>query len=62
MVDWSQTDLEGAIANFSEIQTEINYQHAQDVLRQALQHLDLTQTEQQGLEGKLPSFHRCWIN
>ncbi|QCS50551.1 DUF697 domain-containing protein [Picosynechococcus sp. PCC 11901] len=53
MVDWSQTDLEGAIANFSEIQTEINYQHAQDVLRQALQHLDLTQTEQQGLEGEI---------
>ncbi|MEB3226213.1 MAG: GTP-binding protein [Synechococcus sp.] len=50
MVDWSTVDLEGAIANFSEIQTEINYQHAQEIIRHVLQHFDLTQVEQQGLE------------
>ncbi|BAW97103.1 GTP binding protein [[Synechococcus] sp. NIES-970] len=53
MADWSKADLEGAIANFSDIQTEINYQHAQEIVRHVLQHLDLTQTEQQGLEEEI---------
>lgn len=52
-MSWSVEDLEGAIADFSHIQTEINYHHAQETLRHLLQNLDLTDQEQRGLETEI---------
>lgn len=52
-MSWSSEDLDGAIADFTEIQTAINYHNAQETLQHLLQNLDLTSQEQQGLETEI---------
>ncbi|AFY38715.1 GTP-binding protein HSR1-related protein [[Leptolyngbya] sp. PCC 7376] len=48
--DWSSEEFDAAIADFTEIQTDINYHEAQETLKQLLQNLDLTEREQYGLQ------------
>ncbi len=50
---WNPDDLDQAILSFEEIQEEINYKQAQDALRGLVNHLDLTKSEQVGLETEL---------
>ncbi|MGB2925185.1 MAG: GTP-binding protein [Limnothrix sp.] len=52
-MSWSAEDLDGAIADFTEIQAAINYHNAQETLQHLLQNLDLTSQEQQGLETEI---------
>lgn len=51
--DWKAEDLQQAIISFEEIQAEINYKHAQDALHGIVHQLDLTPTEQHGLESEI---------
>ncbi|BAZ09239.1 small GTP-binding protein [Calothrix sp. NIES-4071] len=54
--DSSQTwdeEMDKAIFSFDEIQTELNYRQAQTALRNMVAKLDLTPTEQQGLESEI---------
>ncbi|WP_370051172.1 GTP-binding protein [Cyanothece sp. BG0011] len=46
-------DLDEALVNFDEIQEQLNYQQAQESLRNLVNHLDLTDQEQIGLEKEL---------
>ncbi|EAZ90015.1 GTP-binding protein [Crocosphaera chwakensis] len=46
-------DLDEALINFDEIQEQLNYQQAQESLRNLVNHLDLTAQEQTGLEREL---------
>ena len=50
---WNFPDLDEALVNFDEIQEQLNYQQAQDSLRNLVNHLDLTNREQIGLESEL---------
>ena len=50
---WSTEELDAAIADFTEIQTDINYHDAQETLKQLLQNLDLTEREQYGLQHEI---------
>jgi GTP-binding protein Era len=46
-------NLDQALLSFDEIQGELNYKHAQASLRHLIDHLDLTPTEQAGLESEI---------
>lgn len=46
-------ELDNAIFNFEDIQAELNYRQAQDVLRDLVQNLDLTPKERSGLEAEI---------
>ena len=52
---WNFPDLDEALVSFDEIQEQLNYQQAQDSLRNLVNHLDLTHREQIGLESELNS-------
>ncbi|GJD19379.1 small GTP-binding protein [Rivularia sp. IAM M-261] len=49
---WEE-EMDKAIFSFDEIQTELNYRQAQTALRNMVTKLDLTPTEQQGLESEI---------
>ncbi|MBW4599750.1 MAG: GTP-binding protein [Calothrix sp. FI2-JRJ7] len=49
---WEE-EMDKAIFSFDEIQTELNYRQAQAALRNMVTKLDLTPTEQQGLESEI---------
>ncbi|NJO44069.1 MAG: DUF697 domain-containing protein [Cyanobacteria bacterium RU_5_0] len=49
------TDLNEIILDFNDIQAELNYRQAQDVLRDLVQKLDLTLQERRGLETEINS-------
>jgi GTPase len=49
---WEE-EMDKAIFSFDEIQTELNYRQAQTALRNLVTKLDLTPTEQQGLESEI---------
>jgi GTPase len=49
---WEE-EMDKAIFSFDEIQTELNYRQAQTALRNMVKNLDLTPTEQQGLENEI---------
>jgi GTP-binding protein Era len=49
------TDLDQAIQSFGDIQAELNYRQAQDVLRELVKKLDLTPKEKEGLEAEIQS-------
>ncbi|PSB54862.1 GTP-binding protein, partial [filamentous cyanobacterium CCP1] len=49
------TDLDQAIQSFGDIQAELNYRQAQDVLRELVKKLDLTPKEREGLEAEIQS-------
>ncbi|MBF2062862.1 MAG: DUF697 domain-containing protein [Calothrix sp. C42_A2020_038] len=49
---WEE-EMDKAIFSFDEIQTELNYRQAQTALRNLVSKLDLTPTEQQGLESEI---------
>lgn len=51
--DWKTEDLEETIHRFEAIQEELNYQQAQQSLRELVQQIDLTAQEQQGLEAEI---------
>jgi small GTP-binding protein len=50
--------LNQIVAEFSEIQAELNYRQAQDVLRQLVERLNLTERERAGLEAELHSLEQ----
>ncbi len=50
---WNPDELEETILSFEAIQEEINYKQAQDSLRSLVNHLDLSVSEQTGLETQL---------
>ncbi len=50
---WNFQDLDEALVSFDEIQEQLNYQQAQDSLRNLVNHLDLAPQEQIGLESEL---------
>ena len=50
---WNPNDLDQLILSFEAIKEEINYKKAQDSLRELVNHLDLTTSEQVGLETEL---------
>lgn len=50
---WNPDELEETILSFEAIQEEINYKQAQDALQSLVNHLDLTLSEQTGLEREL---------
>ena len=50
--NWDK-ELEGAIFNFEEIQSELNYKQAQKALQNLVKNLDLTSQEKQGLESEI---------
>ncbi len=50
---WNDQDLDEALISFDEIQEQLNYQQAQDSLRNLVNHLDLAPQEQIGLESEL---------
>jgi GTP-binding protein Era len=50
---WSMDELDGAIADFTDIQADINYHDAQQTLKKLLQNFDLTDQEQRGLEQEI---------
>ncbi|WP_267384170.1 GTP-binding protein [Cyanobacterium sp. uoEpiScrs1] len=50
---WNSDDLDPGIINFDAIQEEINYKKAQNAMRGLVNHLDLTKSEQVGLETEL---------
>lgn len=52
-LDWTDTELDEAIRDFEAIQTELNYKQARDSLRHLVQNLDLTASEQVGLESAI---------
>ena len=53
---WSaDADLDEILGDFRDIQSTLHYQRAQDVLRNLVEHLDLTARERQGLESDLKS-------
>jgi GTP-binding protein Era len=43
-------ELNTTLLNFTDLQAELNLRHAQDALRDIVDHLDLTPTEREGLE------------
>jgi small GTP-binding protein len=47
---WQPEDLDNALLTVEAIQEELNYKQAQDSLRSLVNHLDLTEQEQKGLE------------
>ena len=49
------SDLDQAIQSFGDIQAELNYRQAQDVLRELVKKLDLTPKEREGLEAEIQS-------
>ncbi len=49
---WEE-EMDKAIFSFDEIQTELNYRQAQTALRNMVTKLDLTPTEQRGLESEI---------
>ncbi|WP_416670861.1 GTP-binding protein [Egbenema bharatensis] len=49
------TDLDQAIQSFGDIQAELNYRQAQEVLRELVKKLDLTPKEREGLEAEIQS-------
>lgn len=49
---WEE-EMDKAIFSFDEIQTELNYRQAQTALRNIVTKLDLTPSEQQGLESEI---------
>jgi GTP-binding protein Era len=49
------TDLDQAIQSFGDIQAELNYRQAQEVLRELVKKLDLTPKEKEGLETEIQS-------
>lgn len=51
--DWHSEDFENALQSFEAIQEELNYQKAQNTLRDLVNHLDLSAREKQGLENDL---------
>ncbi|HEY9642737.1 MAG TPA: GTP-binding protein [Coleofasciculaceae cyanobacterium] len=57
MTDHNEFDrqLDHTIQDFGEIQAELNYRQAQDVLRELVSHLNLTDRERSGLEPELNS-------
>lgn len=46
-------ELENAVFSFGDIQAELNYRQARDVLRELVTHLDLTPRERTGLESEI---------
>jgi GTPase len=48
---WSMDELDGAIADFTDIQADINYHDAQQTLKKLLQNFDLTDQEQRWVGG-----------
>jgi GTPase len=48
-------DFQDTIHSFDDIQSELNYRQAQDVLRDLVTHLDLTPRERTGLESEINS-------
>lgn len=48
-----ETDLEGVVYGFAEIQSDLNYQKAQTALRELVLNLDLTPRERAGLESEI---------
>lgn len=56
--DFNPDELDATIESFAEIQAELNYQEAQDVLRELVNRLDLTLQEQQGLEPEIRSLEQ----
>ena len=50
--NWEE-ELDGAIFNFEEIQSELNYKQAQKALQNLVKNLDLTSQEKQGLENEI---------
>ncbi|WP_448561614.1 DUF697 domain-containing protein [Trichothermofontia sp.] len=49
----AEQELEQTILDFTAIQTDLHYKHAQDALRELLVRLDLTPQEQAGLEPEI---------
>ncbi len=49
----SDAELEETIHSFDDIQAELNYRQAQDVLRDLVTHIDLTPRERTGLEAEI---------
>jgi hypothetical protein len=54
-IDRPEDDLDETIQSFGEIQAELYYRQAQDVLRDLVSHLDLTPRERSGLETEIRS-------
>lgn len=50
--NWEE-ELDGAIFNFEEIQSELNYKQAHKALQNLVKNLDLTSQEKQGLENQI---------
>ena len=50
--------LEETILSFEDIQAELHYKHAEDVLRDLINHLDLTPRERMGLEEEIHSLDK----
>ncbi|MGP1373828.1 MAG: GTP-binding protein [Almyronema sp.] len=52
-----ETELTQAVESFSDLQTELNYQQAQQALRDLVNRLDLTPRERTGLEEQISSLN-----
>jgi len=50
--EWD-ADLDDILGSFRTLQSDLNYEHAQEALRELVQNLDLTPQERQGLEGDI---------
>lgn len=51
--DWNSEEIDSCLFSFAEIQAELNYKQAQKSLRDLVSNLDLTSTEQAGLESEI---------
>lgn len=51
--DWNSEELDAAIASFEAIQEELNYRQAQASLRGLVERIDLSPSEQEGLENDI---------
>lgn len=57
-VEWFDPDLTDIVAEFGEIQAELHYRQAQDVLHELVERLDLSARERSGLEAELHSLEK----
>jgi GTPase len=53
-----EQELEETLLSFADIQAELHYKQARDSLRELVAHLDLTPTEQAGLEAEIDGLER----
>jgi len=51
-------ELNTTLLSFTDLQAELNLRHAQDALREIVDHLDLTPTEREGLEPDIGGLQR----